>query len=371
MKNPQYSFSRLDLYERCPWAYKTVHIDKIPRAKSEALQTGTVMHQLVADYLERLIASTQLTDWEWAQGASPKKPVTQVSEMVEMWERFYQTFTLPPVMDSPGVENKLAFDADWQPCEFFSEAAYFRMVIDFHFRQEALGVIIDWKTNRAMPQTVEKDLQLRTYGWDLKQALYPDIEEVLLRLHFLRYGKEREVLLTHLDLAAVPDELKARIEVIEADHTLTPTPGSFCGWCGVTAHCPVMAQALTPVEVMAPVTREQAQKAASLLLTLQKMEKDLAARLKDWVRENGPIQAGDLVFSSSQATSYDLDPQLVAMTLLEAGLGREEVWPLLSVNKTNLEKGLRKLRRKDLIELALSTGTPRVSEKIEFLKAKG
>jgi hypothetical protein len=25
---------------------------------------------------------------------------------------------------------------------------------------------------------------------------------VLLRLHFLRYGKEREVLLTHLDLGA-------------------------------------------------------------------------------------------------------------------------------------------------------------------------
>ena len=78
MKNPQYSFSRLDLYERCPWAYKTVHIDKIPRAKSEALQTGTVMHQLVADYLDRLIASAQFTDWEWARGATPKEPVAQV-----------------------------------------------------------------------------------------------------------------------------------------------------------------------------------------------------------------------------------------------------------------------------------------------------
>jgi hypothetical protein len=40
---------------------------------------------------------------------------------------------------------------------------------------------------------------------------------VLLRLHFLRYGKEREGLLSSLDLAAVPDELKACIEVLEAD----------------------------------------------------------------------------------------------------------------------------------------------------------
>ena len=235
MKNPQYSFSRLDLYDRCPWAYKTVHIDKIPRTQSEALQTGTVMHQLVADYLDRLIASVQLTDWEWARGATPKEPVAQVSEMVEMWERFYQTFAMPPALDAPGVENKLAFDADWQPCEFFSEAAYFRMVIDFHFRQEALGVIVDWKTNRAVPETVEKNLQLRTYGWGLKQSLYPEIEEVLLRLHFLRYSKEREVLLSSQDLARVPDELQARIEVIEADHTFTPTPGSFCGWWALSA----------------------------------------------------------------------------------------------------------------------------------------
>jgi len=368
MDIPQYSFSRLDLYDRCPWAFKTVYRDKIPRAQSEALQTGTVMHQLVANYLDRLIASDQFTDWEWARGATPKEPVAQVSEMVEMWERFYQTFTLPPALDAPGVENKLAFDADWQPCEFFSEEAHFRMVIDFHFRQKALGVIIDWKTNRAMPQTVEKDLQLRTYGWGLKQALYPEIEEVLLRLHFLRYGKEREVLLSSQDLAGVPDELQARIEVIKTDQTFTPTPGSFCGWCGITAHCPIMAQALVPIDVLAPTTREQAGKAASLLLTLQKMEKELTIRLKEWVKENGSIQLGDLVYGPNQAVSYDLDPRLVTPTLLATGLNREEVWPLLSISKTNLEKGLRKLKRRDLLDLVLSTGTAKLTERIEFRK---
>jgi len=370
MDNPQYSFSRLDLYDRCPWAFKTVYRDKIPRAKSEALQTGTVMHQLVADYLVRLITLNQFTDWDWARDATPKEPIAQVSEMVEMWERFYQTFTMPPAMETPGVENKLAFNADWQPCEFFSEAAYFRMVIDFHFRQEALGVIVDWKTNRAMPQTVEKDLQLRTYGWGLKQALYPEIEEVLLRLHFLRYGKEREVLLSFQDLAGVPDELKARIEVIEADQTFTPTPGSFCGWCGVTAHCPVMAKALTPVEVMAPVTLVQAEKAASLLLTLQNLEKEIASRLKDWVREHGPVRVGDMVYGPTEVVSYDLDTQAVVQFLLEAGLGREAVWPLLNVTKTGLERGLKKLRRKELIADILSMAPSKEVEKIGFSKCE-
>jgi len=35
-----------------------------------------------------------------------------------------------------------------------------------------------------------------------------------------------------------------------------PTPGSFCGLCGITAHCPAMAQALMPVDILAPATRK-------------------------------------------------------------------------------------------------------------------
>ncbi len=327
--------------------------------------TGKVLHALIADYLLQLIGQKQQTDWEWVEGTAPKEASPDI---LQVWQSFYSSFTLPPAMDTPGVENKLAFDADWQPCEFFSEAAYFRMVIDFHFRQDSLGVIIDWKTNRVMPQTVEKDLQLRTYGWGLKQALYPEIEEVLLRLHFLRYGKEREVLLSSQDLAGVPDELQARIEVIEADHTFTPTPGSFCGWCGVTAHCPVMAKALTPVEVMAPATREQAEKAASLLLTLQKMEKELAARLKEWVKENGPIQVGDMVYGPIPSLSYNLDAQAVVQLLLEAGLEKETIWPLLNLTKTTLEKGLKKLMRQDLLEKILSAAPTKTTERIDFHK---
>jgi hypothetical protein len=366
MKKPQYSFSRIDIYSRCPWAYRTIYLDKIPRAKSDALEIGTTLHDLVADYLNRLIVLGHPTDWEWARGATPKNGIEDVGQI---WQQFYETFTLPQCLDAPGVEKQLAFDRMWQPCEYFSDEAYFRMVIDFHFRQDSLGVIVDWKTNRQVPQTVEKDMQLLTYGWGLKEALYPDVQEVLLRLHFLRYSREREILLTPEDLSDVPAMLTTRIEMIEADTTFNPTPGSFCGWCGITAHCPVMAEALVPAEVLAPATREQAEKAASLLMTLQRMEKDIAVRIKEWVKENGAIQVGDLVYGPTPVVSYNLDAQQVVQTLIEAGLSREEVWPLISITKTNLEKGLRKLRRGDLLELTLSAETIKVSEKVEFKKA--
>jgi len=365
-KITQYSFSRLDLYEKCPWAYKKVILEGVPRVSNEAMVTGKVLHALIADYLLRLISQKLQTDWEWAEGAAPKDAS---SDILEIWQRFYNSFILPPGLEVYGVEHKLAFDRKWQPCEFSSAGAYFRMIVDFHFRQGDLAVVLDWKSNRAVPETVDKDLQLRTYGWGLKQVAYPDAQEILLRLHFLRYGKEREVLLEPQDLEGVPEVLGTRIKTIEEDQDYDPTPGSFCGLCGITPHCPVMSKTLAPIEVIAPATREQAEKAASLLLTLQKMEKELTARLKDWVKEYGPIQVGDMIYGSSPVVSYDIDPQEVTTILLNAGLSREEVWPLLSVTKTNLEKGLRKLQRGDLLDLALSTAATKGSEKIDFRKA--
>jgi len=66
------------------------------------------------------------------------------------------------------------------------------------------------------------------------------------------------------------------------------------------------------------------------------LEKELATRLKDWVKEHGPLAVGDMVYAASPVVSYDLDSQKVTTILLNAGLFREDVWPLLSITKTNL-----------------------------------
>jgi CRISPR/Cas system-associated exonuclease Cas4 (RecB family) len=364
-KPRQYSVSRLNLYDKCPWAYKTVYLDGIPRAADEARDRGQLLHGMIAGYLERLIATGQPTDWDWARA---RTPAGLADDAAEMWERFYNTFTLPQAMEAPGVERELAFDRRWRPVKFTGKRARFRMVIDFHFRQGPMGVIVDWKTGRAI-NGAEKDLQLLTYGWGLKQAIYQDVREVLLRLHFLRYGKEREILLTPDDLADVPEMLEEKIMVIEKDKHFDPAPGSFCGMCGVTAHCPVMATALVPAEVTAPATREQAEKAAALLLTLQQMEKELAARLKEWVKAHGPIQVGDMVYGPTTITTYDLDTRAVVEFLLQEGLDREAIWPLLNLTKTSLERGLKKLRRLDLLEQILTMSDCKTSERIDFRKS--
>ena len=374
MSKNSYSFSKLENYASCPHAYKKIYLDRIPRAESEALVTGSTVHKVVADYLNRLILNGLQTDWEWAG----KVDFLDVpNDVHEIWARFWNNFVLPPGMEAPGVEKKLAFDRAWQPTGFFEPDAYFRAVVDFTFRQGGLVVVQDWKTNRNISE-VEKNLQTRIYGWAVRQVLYPDSQEILLRLHFLRYGAEREVLLTPDDLDTVPQELEAKIAVIEAEKHFDPTPGSFCGWCGVTAHCPVMAQALVPANVLYPANHEDAVKAATLLLAIQTMDKALKDHLKKYVQEFGPVSVGNLTYGPVPGISYDLDPQTVSEQLLERGIDREIVWNAMNVSKSSINsalskggyKGKLKQEREAIVEAILAESESETTEEIRFSKAQ-
>lgn len=368
-----YSFSSIDLHDSCPWAYRKVKIDGVKRQTNEALDTGRNSHGNVAGYLERLIHTKNRTDWVWAE----QRQVAN-SDCATIWRRFYQNFTLPD-MEAPGVETKLGFNRHWQPVDFFDPEVYFRMVIDWHYLQGLLAVVTDWKTNRQVPETVMKNLQLRIYGWGVKRAVYPKAEEILLKLHFLRFGVDRKILLIPDDLAGVPDELDEKIARIEADTKFTPTPGSFCGWCGIVAHCPEMAQVLVPVEIMHPVNQADAVEAAKLLLAMQVMSKAIKEHLKSYVKAVGPVVVGDMVYGPSTNLIYDLNPQEVTGYLLDKGLERDAVWGILSLTKDSLEKGLmqagfkgreKKAIRDELMRDILAQAPIVEEEKIGFRKIK-
>jgi hypothetical protein len=358
-----YSISRIDLYDRCPWAYKSTYLDKVPREEDESRDTGLELHRLVQSYLNRLISLTLQTDWNWAAAQHSSS-----EDVAEIWERFYQVFSLPAVLEDPGVERKLAFSRSWEPCDFFAPEAYFRMVIDFHFRQNSLAVVRDWKSSRLMPVTVGKNLQLLAYAWGLCKAIYPGAQEFLLQLYFLRYGITRDVLLTPEDLTGIPKKLEEKIAKIEEDTKFEPRPGSFCGLCGVSAHCPVIARSLVPREFIAPATPEEVQKAAEKLLALRVMAKAITARLKSWASIKGPIPVGDQVYGPSFTDS--LDTEKVVQALLDGGLEREEIWPLLSVSKTALKSSLKKLKKRDLLDLVMSLTVGEPETRFDFKKAE-
>lgn len=358
-----YSVSRLILYDHCPWAYKEIYLNKTLREGDQTRDTGLELHhQKVQPYLVRLIRKNLQSDWLWAaaQESSSK-------DVAEVWRRFYSRFSLPAVLQDPGVERKLAFTRNWEPCGYYAPEAFFRMVLDFHFRQYAEAVIMDWKSGWKMMDTVEDDPQLLPYGWGLWRAVYPDAKRFKLKLFFLRYGKSQEITLTPEQLKNVPQKLEEKIAQTESDQKFEPRPGSFCGMCGVAAHCPHVARSLVPRELIAPSTPEDAQRLAEELLALQVIKKIMTDRLKNWVAIHGPIRVGDQVYGPS--FSDTLDARQVVQALLDGGLDREEIWSLVSVPKTGLKSALKKKKELELLNKVMSLTMGDQDVQFRFRKA--
>jgi len=54
--------------------------------------------------------------------------------------------------------------------------------------------------------------------------------------------------------------------------------------------------------------------------------------------------------------------------LLNEGLDREAIWPMLNLTKTSLERGLKKVKKQDLLEQILALSNCKTTERIEFRK---
>lgn len=364
----KYSWTKLDRYARCPWAYNQKYLMKVPCEEFPGQITGKENHGNIESYLNRLIHLGIQTDYSWA---AAQKCFSKSAQ--EVWEEFYNYFALPTFLQEPGVERKLAFNRSWEPCDFDAPEAFFRMVIDFHFRQNTLAVVKDWKSTWRMPKDLEDELQLFIYAWGVIRALYPDAQEVLMELFFLRYGKPRQLLINAADLKGIPQLLERRIAEIEADKEFKPRRSSFCGPCGVTAYCPAIADALIPKEFTAPSNPEEARKIAEEVLSLSTVMEGLTEHLRTWVENNGPISVGDMVYGPG--FSDNLDPEPVVTELLrDPQIKRTDIWPLISIKKTPTKSFLKKLKKWDLLKkvFALTKGDPSMRfafRKVEKKKA--
>lgn len=367
MARPAYSWTKLDTHRKCPHAYRKIYLDKTPRAQYEARDTGLKAHDKVARYLVHLIKTDQPTDFSMAQAlVHPDDSL----DLQEIWQTFFTRFIKPDSWQDPRVEQKLAFDRNWQRVDWFADDTFFRMVVDLHYLEESLAVVKDWKTNRAVPKELEKDLQTRIYGWGVRRVYYPDAEELLLVLHYLRYGAERKILLDPEDLDEVPRFIEEEVAKIEKDRKMLPTPGSFCGMCGVAHHCPEMQGALTQEILATPTTPEEAVQVATKFLALELVMKELKDRLRAYINEQGPVIVNDLVYGAWVSERYDLNPEAIATMAMEKGLSREDAWKLLNTSKSLIETNLRKMKKREFLEDFLATTSPKIDTTIKFGKLK-
>jgi RecB family exonuclease len=206
-----WSHSRWACYEECPRKAYYKFIKKLPEPQGEALARGSEIHSKIEKYLVK-------------GGRVPPDIHKDVTPYVKELRKARVS-----------VELQLAFDTEWRPVEWFSRAAWCRIMIDalrdpVVDEPEPYCEVIDWKTGKVKEQG-EYDTQLELYG--LAGLLcFPRVAKVNSKLVFTDHGVTYTgPTFTTKDADTLKKLWVKRTKAMLKDTKFSPNPGSACRWC--------------------------------------------------------------------------------------------------------------------------------------------
>jgi hypothetical protein len=189
--------------------------------------------------------------------------------------------------------------------------------------EDRVAIVRDWKTGWAIdPETELKgSFQGRAYAKQIFDA-YPQVHTVRLIWEYQRWDKTREAVLTRSDLAdidAMLSTLIARITRSRETGEWPASPGKWCALCPAPHKCPIPSGYRGDGQV---TDDETARDVASLLVSLEALQKASKKSLRAWCAENGPVQVGDLMFDFSTMADSDrvIDKDALRSAMEDVGL---------------------------------------------------
>lgn len=249
LDNLVYSFSSINTYKTCPYAYKLGYIDRKPQINNAFAQFGNAVHKVLEDYflgkkdiwdLEKLYKEyyNQYVTIDYP----PNRFVDLSHSYFDAGLKFFSEFE-PPIDDFDVIhtETTILFD--------LTDDIKVTARPDLVLKDNTSGKIIlfDYKTaklktsKRAKQQQIEEYLnQMYLYCYALKLAEKINIDEI--RIWFIR---DNEIIckeVTEEDIMASLEWFKNAVKSIRADEVWKPNNTEenryFCeNICGVRNSC--------------------------------------------------------------------------------------------------------------------------------------
>ena len=247
-----YSHSRLSCYEQCPQKFKLQYIEKIETEEEQTVEAflGIRVHEA----LERLyrdldhqktntleeILDFFTSEWtaNWTDDIIIVKGEYRSENYRDMGRKYltdyyarYQPFNQGKTV---ALEELIKITLD-------EEAKYkLQGYIDrLTETKDGFYEIHDYKTNSRLPlaEYLRTDRQLALYMIGVKN-LYPDVKDVRLVWHFLKFDKEIDSTRTDQELLQLKKDTMQLIDAIENDERFEAHPGFLCEWCEYQSCCP-------------------------------------------------------------------------------------------------------------------------------------
>jgi putative RecB family exonuclease len=247
-----YSHSRLSCYEHCPQRFKFQYIEKIQTKEEQTVEAflGSRVHEALEklyrdlqyqkqNSLEDILDFVQ-DQWtaQWTDDIiivkkeySPQNYLKMAQHYLSDYYQRYHPFTQGRTI---ALEELIRITLD-------AEGRYKLQGYIDRLTETKTGFyeIHDYKTNSRLPlgEYIQSDRQLALYMIGVKDR-YPDVKDVRLIWHFLKFDKEIDSTRTDEELERLKHDTIQLIETIEQDDCFKANPGFLCEWCEFKSCCP-------------------------------------------------------------------------------------------------------------------------------------
>lgn len=247
-----YSHSRLSCYEQCPQKFKFRYIDKIETKEEETVEAflGTRVHEALEklyrdlqyqkeNSLEELLAFFE-REWNsnWNDDIMIVNAEYTAENYLNMGQKYltdyYQRYHPFHQDRTVALEQLIRITLD--AAGAYKLQGYIDRLTE---TRDGFYEIHDYKTNSRLPlpDYIRTDRQLALYMIGVKNQ-YPDVKDVRLIWHFLKFDKEIDSTRTDEELEQLKKDTIQLIKHIEKDERFEANPGYLCEWCEFQSCCP-------------------------------------------------------------------------------------------------------------------------------------
>ena len=243
LEHAPWSPSKAALAAKCALAFKFQYVDKVKVEKGSSVsRVGVAVHRA-----QELLFLNYKVDDAIALSIQEAKTLTvkeeeTVKTFAQAMSDFYNRITVfgkTHAVTNQLTEQKWAVTAEFTPCEFDSEEAMIRGVVDMGLLvNDDRLIVIDHKSGRVKPLS-EYGVQLDVYTI-MGQAHYPQIKSTQCAIHFvaeskLTWSKPKNA--EHIVNVLRPWLLNYLTSRAEDATTEAPRVGRHCNWCEYRRLC--------------------------------------------------------------------------------------------------------------------------------------
>lgn len=202
-----WSYSRIVSMETCPRKHWHLNVQKdLKEPESDQMAEGTATHGSFRDYLKRGTA-------------------------LPLHLRHHEP-VLAKINALPGeksIEQQIALDVRWQPCDWFGKDAWVRVISDLTQLNGRAAICWDWKTGK--PKDDFTQLRLNSA---ITMHLAPEIDSVRMSFYWTKSKSLTSDKMTRPELPEFWGKMLARVANYQGHfdkNDFPPLPNPFCKGC--------------------------------------------------------------------------------------------------------------------------------------------